>query len=776
MKNKKAGVRAILSIFLLLLTIGTAAQQMMPVRVQVLSASSTGLTTGGAVTFTVLLSDDLQQPATLYVRSDIGPMVLLHIREGESSATASLVLQDVGDYTFTLQEPDGQELLDGEDGFSVTVQVTSYILRLVLEMFPNPASSSGALSVHLLLQETRFDGATRTTRLPVPLSLRLEAGRCQSTQPDGSCGNEYEQLVPDIITVTIPAGRSTARTVITLDEGPLDPGIWEFYVGGSMISRRFSLSRNAFGGGRQQALFSPLCNRRSTSDFCIADYYFLDTLRADQLRLDAELPLPPSTLREKRLLLAGNISPRRVLAASAVTLTVFPAEAELSLLDQRLLETLPTSLSVTVFAHRCPRPDDQGFCGADAVPAGTYTLQIAPGEDSGSVQIPAQALQEPGAWEFTIGPEVDQFTSFLFMEETVPEPFPVVVSAPPQQISPEIYAYYGTGYITALMPVLQVVRPPQLSMEAVPPAVQAGAEVQVAATLNSASFATVTVTITASADGDSGITTSREVVFSPSVSAARAVFAPGTLGLGRWVFTAAAMPTGLVNTEAQTAVEVVEMPASIQLTALPDEVAPGHALELTVVVEPPFARDISMAVLVRAADGMRERVHISIAAQSSSGMLSYVPDATSGTWTFEAVIMALSGSATQTLEVTVARVDFSPEDALRADDLVLALRYLRLCVAEVDEEGVTPIEPVPSSCAGLTANLARPDSPAPQLLQELLVPDLTGDRRGDAQDLVLFLRYLAGIGDGSLLLPEAARRIPQHERARLRIFKQLIVK
>ena len=180
-----------------------------------------------------------------------------------------------------------------------------------------------------------------------------------------------------------------------------------------------------------------------------------------------------------------------------------------------------------------------------------------------------------------------------------------------------------------------------------------------------------------------------------------------------------------------------------------------------------------MTVTVHAPDGVRDAVQIGLNPSDGQGTIAYVPDAASGDWTFVGTVASIAITATSSLEVGSLRISFRTGNGIGADELVLAFRYLSVCART--------ITPLPAQCTnllpeeGLLSNLP-PQTYSAGDLSELLLPDMSADGRGDEDDILIFLHYLAGIRDADILLPAAARRKLQHSRARLRILRQLVVK
>ena len=294
---------------------------------------------------------------------------------------------------------------------------------------------------------------------------------------------------------------------------------------------------------------------------------------------------------------------------------------------------------------------------------------------------------------------------------------------------------------------------------------------------------TVMVTV-AVADEGSTILQQQQVALSSTL---QLTFRASDLGTGRRLFTARG-PAGVL--EDSGAEVTVLVGVSAVLSANPEEdVFPGDEVRLSAEVlsgSDPAGISVILEVAVTAPDGsMRSNVLIPVSAETSMGGLTFIPDAVSGTWNFN-VIESDVISTSITLTVVVAEVmplplDFNdPLDEVNADDLVLLLRYERLCA-----EGSSP--PLPASCTdlgseALAAGLAFESSPD-RLgdLQNVRLPDVTGTDIGSVQTLTILLQALANVQD-ELLLPAAASSLPettiaeaeQARDARLRIIRQLL--
>ncbi len=294
---------------------------------------------------------------------------------------------------------------------------------------------------------------------------------------------------------------------------------------------------------------------------------------------------------------------------------------------------------------------------------------------------------------------------------------------------------------------------------------------------------TVMVTVAVTDEDNNTISEQQEALS----SSLRLTFRASDLGTGRLRFTARGPAGVLEDSEAEVTV-LVATAAGVVLSANPEgDVFPGDEVRLSAAVlsgPDPAGIDVVLEVAVTDPDGStRSNVLIPVSAETSTGGLTFIPDAVPGTWNFN-VIESDMVSASMILTVVVAAVmplDFNdPSDEVSADDLVLLLRYERLCA-----EGSSP--PLPASCTdlgseALAAGLALESSPDRLAdLQNVRLPDVTGTGVGSVQTLTILLQALANVQD-ELLLPAAASSLPettiaeaeQARDARLRIIRQLL--
>ncbi len=288
---------------------------------------------------------------------------------------------------------------------------------------------------------------------------------------------------------------------------------------------------------------------------------------------------------------------------------------------------------------------------------------------------------------------------------------------------------------------------------------------------------TVTVTV-AVTDEDNNTISEQQVGLSSSL---QLTFRASDLGTGRLRFTARGPAGVLEDSEAEVTV-LVGTAASVVLSANPEgDVFPGDEVRLSAAVlsgSDPAGISVILEVAVTDPDeSTRSNVLIPVSAETSTGGLTFIPDAVSGTWNFNVIESDVISASTR-LTVVVAAVmplDFNdPLDEVNADDLVLLLRYERLCA-----EGSSP--PLPASCTALgsealAAGLAF-ESSSYRLadLQNVRLPDVTGTGIGSVQTLTILLHALANIQD-ELLLPAAASsaEAEQARNARLRIIRQIL--
>ncbi len=296
---------------------------------------------------------------------------------------------------------------------------------------------------------------------------------------------------------------------------------------------------------------------------------------------------------------------------------------------------------------------------------------------------------------------------------------------------------------------------------------------------------TVMVTVAVTDEGSNTISEQQEALS----STLQLTFSASDLGTGRLRFTARG-PAGVLEDSGAEVTVLVGTAVRVVLSANPEEdVFPGDEVRLSAAIlsgEDPAGISVILEVAVAPPDGStRSNVLIPVSAETSTGGLTFIPDAVPGTWTFT-VIESDGISVSATLTVMVAAVvplplDFNnPSDGVSADDLVLLLRYERLCAGG-------GLRPLPASCTALgsealAAGLAFESSPDRLAdLQNVRLPDVTGTGVGSVQTLAILLQALANVQD-ELLLPAAASSAPettiaeaeQARDARLRIIRQLL--
>ena len=300
--------------------------------------------------------------------------------------------------------------------------------------------------------------------------------------------------------------------------------------------------------------------------------------------------------------------------------------------------------------------------------------------------------------------------------------------------------------------------------------------------------AAVTVTMTVT-DEDSGnmILPQQQVALSSSWPL---TFPASNLGTGRRLFTARG-PAGVLEDSGADVTVLVDTAVRVVLSANPErDVFPGDEVRLSAEVQIESSGSeagisIMLGVAVTVLDGStRSNVLIPVSAETSTGGLTFIPDAVPGAWTFTVIKSdGISASTTPTVMVeAVEPLDFNdPPGEVSADDLVLLLRYERLCAAGDSR-------PPPANCtalssdAALAAGLAFDRSPYRLAdLQNARLPDVTGTGISSVQTLTILLQALANVQD-ELLLPAAASSLlettiaeaEQARNARLRIIRQIL--
>ena len=173
----------------------------------------------------------------------------------------------------------------------------------------------------------------------------------------------------------------------------------------------------------------------------------------------------------------------------------------------------------------------------------------------------------------------------------------------------------------------------------------------------------VEVTVTARNGADTAATV---VTLSPENLSAEAIFAADDLVPGRWIFTAEAEPSTLLDTSAaRIAVQVL---APVQLTLdVPPSVTVGDTLTVTVGVaaETPLPEGVSVtATLSFSADGVDDRV-VTLTSGAPTATASFTAPVTAGVFRVEVSGRAVIGtSASVTVEPVAVMLQLSGPDTV----------------------------------------------------------------------------------------------------------------
>ena len=328
---------------------------------------------------------------------------------------------------------------------------------------------------------------------------------------------------------------------------------------------------------------------------------------------------------------------------------------------------------------------------------------------------------------------------------------------------------------------------PLLRLSAVQQSVLAGtaAQLRVRAEgsdgMKAAPDTTVTVTVEGICScGGTTTTLTQAITLSAAAVSGEAEFAGEQLQPGVWQFAASATPAGFLDlSETRPVTVTAESELVLPVTLMVSPSTPATAVRGELVVLSIEAVDstiihggFSAQVLAVASDGSTQQLSVPVAAGQPSGTHSFVP-ARSGLWQFTLDTEAAAGTgslildaspSTLTLTVEEAQLDVSMPEGIDADDLVLALRILRLC-------------PPPGGCSAsgvtedsLRLNLRQGAGPMP--LESLRLPDVAGDGvdRGQA-DTIMLLDYLSGVRGDALFPPGAPLEFREE---RLQVIEDLL--
>ena len=225
------------------------------------------------------------------------------------------------------------------------------------------------------------------------------------------------------------------------------------------------------------------------------------------------------------------------------------------------------------------------------------------------------------------------------------------------------------------------------------------------------------------------------------------------LSAGTWVISLQADERLVIADTAGSTAVVTSRDSGVPVTlsVAPAEALPGARVTLTATLDE--ALSISAMLMVQAElqnSAIRRTIVIVLA--EAGGSADFLPDM-SGEWVFQAQAagnrLIDPASASTQLTVLETRLNFStPARSLNADDLVLALRYITLCR---NTTATNCSDTAAFEGLDLTRNLSG--EYMDEQLDQLVVPDLTGDREGDVADLIILHRVLSNIPI-SLLLTE----------------------
>ena len=437
---------------------------------------------------------------------------------------------------------------------------------------------------------------------------------------------------------------------------------------------------------------------------------------------------------------SGELAAGRVDAtASTVLLTVAPPSA-VQLSAPRFV-FLNRSIALRLELERGLSTQQASFdigISVDGVAStSTLTLALPSGTTSAESEVPADAL---GEWVFTVTAVrgVSPARAVAFADASVM----VAVADKSQAI------------LEALPEQVLITRPVNLLLSLSLPLLSAASLTVSASHDGTALPRSWPVELAAQQEGDEAYTD--VTVFSALTD----------LEAGLWTFEVSPHPA--LGPPLTSPTVMVRLP---QLMLEPTAVVPGERVVLTAAVSSTAHGGFSMQVQVIAPGGSEQQpIPVQVAAGQSSGTAFFVP-VRAGDWEFVLIEVVPGGglgldvrSDTLTLTVVEAQLDVSMPEGIDADDLVLALRILRLCPppGECSDSGVTE--------DSLRLNLRQGAGPMP--LSSLRLPEVAGDGTGSGQaDIVMLLDYLSGVR-GNVLFPPGAPL--EFREVRLQVIEELL--
>ena len=684
------------------------------------------------------------------------PPLALTLPAGMNTATLSYRPQEAGEWIFqvTAAVPENTVDISAAQAPPVTVRL--------------PVASLGA-------------GPLETVRgAAVTLTLRVTEALMENTEFSitGSIGDAVQTEPP--LALTLPAGMNTA----TLSYRPQEAGEWIFQVTAAVPENTVDISA---------AQAPPV------------------TVRLPVASLGAE---PLETVRGAAVTLTLRVT-EALMENTEFSITGSIGDAVQT--EPPLALTLPAGMNTATLSYRPQEAGEWIFQVTAAVPENTVDISAAQAPPV-TVRLPSlrtaelQSTAAQGA-AVRVGIETDLplLSTVMVTVQALRRGAPPLVretmvllqiqeragSAGEAEFGPgELLSGDWDITLAAVQPAGRAevdssasaavaVAAPQLRLSAAQQFVQIGAAVQLRVRaegsdgMEAAPDTTVTVTVEGVCScGGTTTTLTQAITLSAAAALGEAEFAGEQLQLGVWQFAARAVPAGFLDlseTRPVTVTAVSELVLPVTLMVSPSTPATAVRGELVVLSIEAVDSTIrhggfSAQVLAVVPDDSTQQLSVPVAAGQSIGTHSFVP-ARSGLWQFtldSEVAAESSGllldnrSGTLTLMVEDAQLDVSAPPGIDADDLVLALRYLELCL--------TPAQGCPDIEDSLRLNLGQ--GAGPILLTSLRLPEVAGDGvdRGQA-DIVMLLDYLSGVRGNALFPPGAP---VEFREVRLEIIEELL--
>ncbi len=344
------------------------------------------------------------------------------------------------------------------------------------------------------------------------------------------------------------------------------------------------------------------------------------TARQEGRTVTRQAGLPPRGLQVAVLFEAGALSPGEWIftAAAQPTGLVNTENATATItIAAPPLPPLPPALSLSAETAVLAGAEVRVALLAERAPAGDVTVEVTGrrgGDDAAEVR------------RVTLDSSVSSATAVFGVLE--PGEWTFLATAEPAGL-------LNTSSATVTM---MVKLPPPLLTLSAPSSVLAGTGVEIALLAERAPAGDVTVEVTGRHRASNAIRTAQAMLGSSTFEEV-AVFEAGALvSPGEWIFTAAAVPANLLNTENATATITIEdlLPPVLNLTAERSVVTTGE--EVAIILWAEDAPQSNVLVVVRAQQGDANVAHsAALGPQSSSAVVVFTADELGlGEWVFRA--------------------------------------------------------------------------------------------------------------------------------------------